>query len=100
MFLDERFEYARKLKNTILKLRVAGEKLGKYELEKRHAIEMEDYEKARQKKNQVDQFRTDIYQDLSIEQLLEREGVGVFSNVFQIKYCFNFYNFFNGIKQI
>lgn len=100
LFLDERFEYARKLKNTILKLRVAGEKLGKYELEKRHAIEMEDYEKARQKKNQVDQFRTDIYQDLSIEQLLEREGVGVFSNVFQIKYCFNFYNFFNGIKQI
>lgn len=74
-FLDERFEYARKLKNSILKLRVAGEKLGKYELEKRHAIEMEDYEKARQKKTQMDQFRIDIYQDLSVEQLLERDGV-------------------------
>ncbi|XP_018562856.1 centrosomal protein of 104 kDa [Anoplophora glabripennis] len=73
--INERFEYARKLKNTILKLRAAGEKLGKYELEKRHAIEMEDYEKAGQKKSQMDQFRVDIYQELSIEQLLEKEGV-------------------------
>ncbi|KAJ8923878.1 hypothetical protein NQ315_006654, partial [Exocentrus adspersus] len=75
--ISERFEYARKLKNAILKLRTAGEKLVKYELEKKHAIEMEDYEKARHKKNQMDQFRTNIFQELSIEQLLERDGVSI-----------------------
>lgn len=57
------------------KLRVAGEKLGKYELEKRHAIEIEDYERARYKKNQTEQFKNEIYRELCIEQLLETNGV-------------------------
>lgn len=56
-------------------LRVAGERLGKYDLEKRHAIELEDYERARHKKNQMDEFRASIYQQLNIEQLLETHGV-------------------------
>lgn len=56
-------------------LRSAGEKLGKYELEKKHAIEMEDYERAGIKKNQMDDFRTSVYQQLNIEQLLEIKGV-------------------------
>lgn len=73
--LDERFEYARKLKNAMLKLRVAGEKLGKYELEKRHAIEVEDYDRARYKKNQIDQYRNEIYEELHVEQLMETQGV-------------------------
>ncbi|XP_074035706.1 centrosomal protein of 104 kDa isoform X2 [Leptinotarsa decemlineata] len=73
--INERFEYARKLKNAMGKLRVAGEKLGKYELEKRHAIEIEDYERARHKKNQMDQFRNEIYEEIRVEQLMERNGV-------------------------
>ncbi|XP_025832846.1 centrosomal protein of 104 kDa [Agrilus planipennis] len=73
--INERFEYARKLKKAMEELRIGGEKLGKYELEKRHAIEMEDYEKARLKKNQSDDFRADLYKNLNINELLEIEGV-------------------------
>ncbi|CAG9813741.1 unnamed protein product [Phaedon cochleariae] len=73
--IRERFEYARKLKNAMVKLRVAGEKLGKYELEKHHAIEIEDYERARHKKNQMDQFRAEIYEELCVEQLMEQNGI-------------------------
>lgn len=56
-------------------LRTAGERLGKNELEKRHAIEMEDYERARHKKQQMEQFRSEVYKQLRIEELLESEGV-------------------------
>ncbi|XP_057656102.1 centrosomal protein of 104 kDa [Diorhabda carinulata] len=73
--IHERFEYARKLKITMTKLRVAGEKLAKYELEKKYAIDVEDYEKARHKKNQMEQFRSEIYEELCIEQLMEYNGV-------------------------
>lgn len=78
VFSDERFEYARKLKHAMESLRVAGEKLGKYELEKRHAIELEDYERARQKKNQMDEYRANAYEQICVEQLLEQNGVSVF----------------------
>lgn len=57
------------------KLRLAGEKLGKYELEKRHAIEIEDYDRARYKKNQIEQFRSEVYAELHVEQLMEANGV-------------------------
>lgn len=78
MYTDERFEYARKLKHAMESLRVAGERLGKYELEKRHAIELEDYERARQKKNQMDEFRANAYEQICVEQLLENNGVSFF----------------------
>ncbi|KRT86104.1 hypothetical protein AMK59_820 [Oryctes borbonicus] len=84
--LNERFEYARKLKQAMECLREAGEKLGKYELEKKHAIEMEDYERARHKKNQMDEYRAYVYQNLAIEQLLEDEGVS--PNVFLLSFLF------------
>lgn len=77
IFQDERFEYARKLKVSIEKLREAGEKLGKYDLEKRHAIDMEDYERARRKKIQGDEYRQQVYQQLMVHQLLEAEEVSV-----------------------
>ncbi|XP_060527673.1 centrosomal protein of 104 kDa isoform X2 [Cylas formicarius] len=70
----ERFEYARKLKHAMLKLKSAGEKLGKYELEKRHAIELEDYDRARHKKDQIEDFRNEVFQELRVEELLETNG--------------------------
>ncbi|KAL3287619.1 hypothetical protein HHI36_002088 [Cryptolaemus montrouzieri] len=73
--INERFEYARKLKEAMESLRAAGEKLGKYELEKRHAIEQEDYEKARHKKDQIDEFRSGAYRDIHLDQLLETNGI-------------------------
>lgn len=56
-------------------LRESGEKLAKYELEKKHAIEMEDYDRARYKKNQMDEYRGYVYQQINVEQLLEENGV-------------------------
>lgn len=73
--VDERFEYARKLKTAMESLRTAGGRLGKNELEKRHAIEMEDYERARHKKQQMEQFRSEVYRQLKIEELMETNGV-------------------------
>nr|CAH7766447.1 unnamed protein product [Callosobruchus chinensis] len=73
--INERFQYARKLKNAMAKLRTAGEKLVKYELEKRHAIELEDYERASFKKTQMEQFRNEVYEEVCMEQLMEANGV-------------------------
>lgn len=56
-------------------LKTGGERLGKYELEKRHAIEMEDYERAETKKKLIEDLRSSIYLEGNVEQLLERNGV-------------------------
>lgn len=45
--LDERFEYARKLKLCMNALRVAGERIGRYALAKRQAVQQEDFCSAR-----------------------------------------------------
>ena len=55
-----------------------GEKLGKYEVEKRQAVENEDYDKAKLKKVQMDEYRLQIYKDLNVQDLLETSGVGVY----------------------
>ena len=54
-----------------------GEKLGKYEVEKRQAVENEDYDKAKLKKVQMDEYRLQIYKDLNVQDLLETTGVSV-----------------------
>lgn len=56
-------------------LRKAGERLGKYELEKKYAIALEDYDKAKAKKAQAQQYRQQVYQSLEIYNLLEVHGV-------------------------
>lgn len=71
---EERFEYASKLKVAMENLRKAGERLGKYELEKKYAIALEDYDKAKAKKAQAQQYRQQVYQSLEIYNLLEVQG--------------------------
>ncbi|KAG7213695.1 hypothetical protein KM043_002936 [Ampulex compressa] len=71
---EERFEYASKLKVAMENLRKAGERLGKYELEKKYAIALEDYDKAKAKKAQAQQYRQQVYQSLEVEDLLEIHG--------------------------
>ena len=71
----ERFEFARKLKLAMEDLRIAGERLSKYELEKRHAIQLEDYERAKLKKAQMDEYRHTVYRFLEVDDLLEINGV-------------------------
>ena len=56
-------------------LRKAGERLGKYELEKKYAIALEDYDKAKAKKAQAQKYRQQVYESLEVEDLLEVNGV-------------------------
>lgn len=80
---EERFEYASKLKVAMENLRKAGERLGKYELEKKYAIALEDYDKAKAKKAQAQQYRQQVYQSLEIHNLLEVHGVSSVRNFFK-----------------
>lgn len=72
--LQERYDYAKKVKTAIAELQKVGEKLGKMEVEKRQAVENEDYDKAKVKKLQADEFRLQIYRDLNVKDLLETTG--------------------------
>ena len=58
-----------------------GEKLGKMEVEKRQAVESEDYDKAKAKKVQMDEYRLQVYKELNLNDLLELDGVGVILTV-------------------
>ncbi len=84
-FSEERYDYAKKLKVTIADLQKVGEKLGKYEVEKRQAVENEDYDKAKLKKIQMDEYRLQVYQELEIHDLLETDGVRHFIIVLYVK---------------
>ena len=55
-----------------------GEKLGKYEVEKRQAVESEDYDKAKLKKVQMDEYRLQVYKQLELHDLMELSGVNMF----------------------
>jgi len=52
-----------------------GEKLGKAEVEKRRAVESEDYDRAKVKKQQMDEYRRLAYENLRIAQLLDSSMV-------------------------
>lgn len=65
-------------------LRQAGERLGKYELEKKYAIALEDYDKAKAKKAQAEDFREQVYQSLRVQDLLELNGVKITSKLLEI----------------
>lgn len=75
LIIEERFEYARKLKGAMTELRSAGEKLGKLELSKTQAIQSEDYGKAKKKKTQMEEYRTQVLMENRVEELLEKNGV-------------------------
>ncbi|KAK8375066.1 hypothetical protein O3P69_010988 [Scylla paramamosain] len=72
---ERRYQYSAKLCAAVSQLRAAGERLGKYEIEKKHAIQQEHYERAKEKKEQAEKYREEIYKDLDIETLLEKKGV-------------------------
>ncbi|XP_032595240.1 centrosomal protein of 104 kDa isoform X1 [Drosophila grimshawi] len=71
---SERFEYARKLKLCMTALRTAGERLGRYALAKRQAVQQEDFSAARLRKEQIEMYRTCVLKQLQVQQLLEAEG--------------------------
>nr|XP_045590600.1 centrosomal protein of 104 kDa-like [Procambarus clarkii] len=71
---EKRLEYANKLKAAVSQLRTAGERLGKYEIEKRHAVDTENYDRAKVKKELAEEYREQVYKALEIDDLLERKG--------------------------
>lgn len=71
---QERYDYAKKLTAVISDLYKVGERLGRYEVEKKKAVEMENYDLAMEKKRQSDEFRLYVYKQLDIQELLELDG--------------------------
>ncbi|XP_071623465.1 centrosomal protein of 104 kDa [Heliangelus exortis] len=70
---QERYDYAKKLKQAIADLQKVGERLGRYEVEKRYAVEKEDYDLAKKKKQQMEAYRLKVYQQLELHDLLDAE---------------------------
>ncbi|XP_072537643.1 centrosomal protein of 104 kDa [Salminus brasiliensis] len=67
----ERFDLAKKLKQAIADLQKVGERLGRYDVEKHSAIEREDYDTAKEKKEQMESYRLRVYQQLELHDLLD-----------------------------
>lgn len=74
-FSDERFEYARKLKLCMNSLRSAGERLGRYALAKRQAVQQEDFNAARLRKEQIEMYKASVFELLQVSKLLEKDGL-------------------------
>lgn len=72
------------MKAAISELQKVGEKLGKYEVEKRQAVENEDYDKAKLRKVQMDEYRLQVYKELNLPDLLETSGVILNSRIVYI----------------
>ena len=85
----ERFEYAKKIKSAISKssgefpvctpivageLCEAGQMLGSLEMEMHDLADKEEYDQAKDKKSQMDEFRVEVYKTLEITDLLELQG--------------------------
>lgn len=73
--LDERFEYARKLKLCMGALRSAGERLGRYSLAKRQAVQQEDFIAAKLRKEQMELYKKMVFEQLQVKVLLEPDGI-------------------------
>ena len=48
-----------------------GERLGRYDVEKRSALEKEDYELAQTRTEQMEEYRGRVYQQLQVHDLLD-----------------------------
>ncbi|KAM5323367.1 centrosomal protein of 104 kDa isoform 2-T2 [Glossophaga mutica] len=70
---QERYDFAKKLKQAIADLQKVGERLGRYEVEKRCAVEKEDYDLAKHKKRQMEQYRSRAYAQLQLHGLVDAE---------------------------
>lgn len=71
MVRQEKYEQAKNLKQAIADLQKVGERLARYDVEKRCAIEKEDYDLAKKKKEQMEEYRRSVYQQLEVHNLLD-----------------------------
>ncbi|XP_061592671.1 centrosomal protein of 104 kDa isoform X2 [Cololabis saira] len=75
MVLQEDFEQAKNLKQAIADLQKVGERLARYDVEKRCAIEKEDYDLAKKKKELMKEYRKSVYQQLEVHNLLDMTAI-------------------------
>ncbi|KAJ0064723.1 hypothetical protein NL108_012655, partial [Boleophthalmus pectinirostris] len=75
MVHHEKFEKARLLKQALADLHKVGERLARLAVEKRYALEKEDYEQAEDKRQQMEHYRSIVYRQLEAHQLLEHTPV-------------------------
>ncbi|XP_065889816.1 centrosomal protein of 104 kDa-like isoform X2 [Dysidea avara] len=68
----ERYKLAKQLKDCIIELQHVGEVLASYEVQKREAIQREDYDTAEERRTQSETFRQQAYQRLNLSSLLEQ----------------------------
>ncbi|KAM9752018.1 centrosomal protein of 104 kDa isoform 2-T2 [Menidia menidia] len=71
MVQRENFEQAKNLKQAIADLQKVGERLARYDVEKRCAIEKEDYDLAKKKKELMEEYRNSVYKELQVHNLLD-----------------------------
>jgi len=70
----ERFEYVKRLKDTIETLVESGGKLGTMQMQKQKLVEKQDYEGAKEKKNEMEEYRVEVYKNLDLEDILGDTG--------------------------
>lgn len=58
-------------------LRHAGERIGRYSLAKRQAVQQEDFITAKLRKEQIELYRRLVFEHLLVDKLLELDGVSV-----------------------
>ncbi|XP_042348111.1 centrosomal protein of 104 kDa [Plectropomus leopardus] len=75
MVRQEKFEQAKNLKQAIADLQKVGERLARYDVEKRCAIEKEDYDLAKKKKELMEEYRRSVYQQLEVHNLLDKATI-------------------------
>ncbi|XP_061129093.1 centrosomal protein of 104 kDa [Syngnathus typhle] len=75
MVHQERFEQAKYLKQAIADLQKAGEHLARFDVERQCAIEKEEYDLAKKKKDEMDAYRRSVYQQLEVHNLFDHMAI-------------------------
>ena len=70
---EERYEYAKRLKQAVSDLYKVGERLGRLEKEKKAAVSEENYDLAQAKKVQANEIRMVVFEQLNIKNLLQSD---------------------------
>ncbi|XP_061760797.1 centrosomal protein of 104 kDa isoform X4 [Nerophis ophidion] len=75
MARQERYEQAEYLRQAITDLQKAGEHLARFDIERQSATEKEDYDLAKKKKDEMDEYRKNLYQQLKDHDLLDMKMI-------------------------
>lgn len=68
---EEMFDDAKRYKEIMTDLYKVGERLGRLNVEKNKAIELEDFDLAKEKKHQIDEYRQYVYRHLNLAEILD-----------------------------